>query len=156
MPATRFLRRGVTKVRFTPTLAAPGALTLAEWGTAVDLSTQIADFGGWALTNNAVATPDLVDTFDGSIPGSDSIDTSTLTCYDIKEDPDPIKVAQAKGSIGYLLIAPKGAATGKPLEIWPVQVASRSNEMSTGNDPARYVATYNVSSRPVEITYPTT
>lgn len=149
MPATRFLRRGVTKVRFAATLTAPDAVTFTEWSTAVDLSPQIADFGGWNVANSPITTPDLVDTYDGQIPGVDASDTSTLTLYDLKEDPDPIKVALAKDETGYILIAPKGEAALKPLEAWPVTVASRSNELSLGNDPARYVATFSIPARPV-------
>jgi len=72
MAQRRFIRRGVSKFLFVPTIANINSVTRPEITSAEDLSDFIADVSGWQLENNSVATPDMGSTFESSIPGTDS------------------------------------------------------------------------------------
>lgn len=146
--SARFIRRGVSKFLFSPAIADVNNVTRAEIASAEDLTDFIADVAGWQLTNNSVATPDMGTTFDSSIPGTDSVGDSSFTFYE-DMDEETIEALLPKGTTGYVLILRKGDKPGTAsLDCFPVRVATKGNEFSAGNDPARFVVTFNITDEP--------
>jgi hypothetical protein len=145
----RFFRRGVTKIYFCPSLADPSAPTSGEISGGTDLSGRIAAISGFQLKNNPITTPDLVTTFDPQIPGVDSADSSELTFYS-DDTSDSVKTALTKNTAGFLVFAMRGSATGAPAETWPVTVTHNAEEYTLGNEAARYMVGFSVTSIPVQ------
>lgn len=146
--SARFIRRGVSRFLFSPTIANINAVARSEITSAEDLTDLIADVAGWALSNNSVATPDMGSTFDASIPGTDSVGDSSFTFYE-DLDEETIEDLLPKGTEGFVLILRKGDKPGtNSLDCFPVRVAVKSNEFSAGNDPARFTVTFNITSKP--------
>lgn len=145
---SRFIRRGVSKILFSPTIANINAVTRSELDSAEDLSAEVAEISGWAMSNQAVSTPDFASDFDSSIPGIDSVGDSSLTFYE-DSDTEVIEELLPKGTEGYVLILRKGDKPGSnSLDCFPVRVPVKSNEYSAGNDAARFQVTFNITARP--------
>lgn len=145
----RFFRRGITKIYYLPACSNTSAPTSAEISAGIDLSPKIAAIAGFQLKNTPIATPDLVTTFDPTIPGVDAADNSELTFYS-DDTSDTTKTTLAKGTAGFLLFALRGAGTGKPAETWPIKVTSNSEEYVLTNDAAKYMVGFSVTSIPIQ------
>lgn len=146
--SARFIRRGVSKILYSPTIANIHNVTRAELDAAEDLTDFVADVAGWQLTNNSVSTPDMGSDFDSSIPGTNAVGDSSLTFYEDMEEEEIEDLLPAL-TPGYVLILRKGDKPGSnSLDCFPTRVASKGNEYSAGNDPARFVVTFNITSKP--------
>jgi len=146
--STRFIRRGVSKFLFAPTIANPASVTRAEITSAEDLSDEIADVSGWQLENQAVEVPDLGSTFEKNIPGTDSAADSSLTFYEDKVG-DDIDALLPKGTEGFVLIMRKGdIPASESMDVFAVRVGSKGSEYSIGNDPARMVVSFTITEEP--------
>lgn len=144
----KFWRRGVSKVRFLPAVAAGSLIpTRPEITAGTDLSPSIAEINGWEFQNNAIPIPNLADTFTGSIPGEDTVSDSSLTLYD-DDNSSTMRTLVAKGTNGFLFWMPYGDVPTKRGETWPVRSAMVSDEKSIGNDAARFVAGFAVTAAP--------
>ena len=156
----RYFRRGTTKVFFVAgenaiaTTASPAA---SEASAAVQLSCSIAEISGFAFQNNPIDVPDMCAEFVAKIPGEDTADDSEMTFYE--EDSaaaNPLLDTLAKGNQGFVLFFPYGVtgsagaspAVGDDCEVWPVSVAKTTREWSTGNDAARFMTTFTITSEP--------
>lgn len=147
--AKRFIRRGKTRILFSPTLANPltGA-TRTELTSALNLTPEVADLSGWSLENSPAATPDMASTFEKSIPGTDAAADSTLTLYE-DELSEITELALAKNTVGYIILLRKGDRPGsKSMDTFAVRVASKGPEFNAGNEPARYVLTFSIEEEP--------
>lgn len=155
MANERFMRRGKSKIKFTATLTdstSPYAATLAEINAAVALSVDAADISGLSFSNSPIDTPDLETSFTSTIPGEDTVESTSLSFYDRDQNAasNAIRTALVKGSTGYLLVFPYGQVAGRRMEIWPVQSTGDNDEWSFGNDPARYVVGFAVTAAPTK------
>jgi hypothetical protein len=145
----RFIRRGVSKILFSPTMpASMTAVTRLELTAAEDLTDEIAEVNGFQLENQTIPTPDLGSTFESSIPGTDQAANSSITFYE-DEDDDEIETMLPKGQTGVVYILRKGdKPASNSLDVFPVRVASRSPQFSAGNDPARFAVQFTITSKP--------
>lgn len=146
----RFFRRGVSKVYFKTSLLTPlTGLTQAEITASTNLTNSVAEIGGFQLSNSPIATPDLESTFTKTIIGEDTTDASTITFYD-DDASSTIRSALAKGTGGYIILAPYGSATSKRVEIWAVRSTGVNDEWTIGNDPARFMVGFAVTEVPAQ------
>lgn len=146
----RFFRRGVSKVYFATTLAAPGTgPTAAELTGGTALTNDVAEMSGFQLQNSPIATPDLQSTFTKTIVGEDTTDTSTITFYD-QDNSTTIRSALAKGVAGYIILLPYGSTVGKRAEVWAVRSTGVNDEWTVGNDPARFMVGFAVTDVPFQ------
>jgi hypothetical protein len=148
----RFFRRGITKVKFLPTIAAVsggivGAPTRAEITAGTDVSPDVAELTGFQLSNSPIPTPNLNDAFTPQISGEDTVSDSSITFYD-QDNATTIRTALAKGTSGYLVIFPYGDIATKRCQIYPVKTTGVNDEFSVGNDPARFVVGMAVTGVP--------
>lgn len=133
----RFFRRGISKVYFNTTAAVGGT----------ELTNSVAEMTGFQLQNSPISTPDLQSTFTKTIIGEDTTDTPTITFYD-DDASEVIRDALAKGTAGFVILAPYGTTAGKRIESWPVRSTGVNDEWTVGNDPARYSVQFAVTDVP--------
>lgn len=150
---TRYFRRGKSKILFTPTVtgysaaAGTGSPTRAEITAGTALTPQIAEVNGFSFSNSPIATPDLNSTFTSTIAGEDTAEDSSLTFYD-DDTATTIRTALLKGTKGYILLFPYGDVPTKRMEVWPVESTGVADEWTAGNDPARFAASFGITSPP--------
>lgn len=145
----RFFRRGISKARFLPAVAGSSP-TRAEINAGVDLSPQVADMGGFSISNAPIETPDLATSFDSQIDGPDATETSSLTMYDLS-DSTTIRTAIAKGVSGFVLLMPYGDVPTKRCEVWPVKSTGVNDVWGLDATAAKYQAGFAVTSIPNQL-----
>lgn len=149
----RFMRKGITRVYWVPTIASATLVpTTAEVTAGTRLDTQIAEFNGFSFANNPIQVPDMSTAFVSNIAGEDSVADSSLTFYEDKTS-NPIYTLLAKGTNGYVVIFPLGIAGVNPAaadkaDVWPAQVASNARQYTAGNEAAQYVVTFAPTAAP--------
>lgn len=143
----RFFRRGVSKVRFLPTVADQAAPDRTEIDAGIDLSPFIAGITGFQLNNSPIPVPNLNDTFTSQIDGEDTVADSTLTLNDDTDD-DAIRTALPKGTAGFILLMPYGDTPTKRCEVWPVKVTGYNDAWSVDNSPAQATVGFAITAVP--------
>ncbi|MGS2592121.1 phage tail tube protein [Streptomyces hebeiensis] len=151
MPVKKYMRRGTSKFFFLPTIAATTMIpTRAEITSGTEFSEFIAAMDGWTVSNNEIETPNMADTYDGTIPGSDKAESSSFTFYEDEEESE-VEELLAKGTVGYIAIFRKGdVPTNKSMDIFPIRVASQSPQYTADNEAAKFMVTCSITSRPVQ------
>ncbi|MGW5689794.1 phage tail tube protein [Streptomyces asiaticus] len=151
MPVKKYMRRGTTIFKFVETIAASSMIpTRAELSSGVDLTPGIAEVDGWSQTNNTIETPDMADTFDSKIPGSDAADDSSITFYE-DEVTNTTETDLAKGTTGYIVILRKGdVPANQSMDVFPVRVASQSPQYTADNEAAKFMVNFVITSRPLQ------
>jgi len=147
--ATRFMRRGVSKYYFLETIAALTMIpTRVEITAGTDLSKDIAAVEGWSSEAESIETPDMGSRYTSTIPGGEKAADSSFTFYEQLSD-DAIETLLPSNAEGFVVILRKGdVPASKSMDIFPVRVASRTPEHSSGNDPARFSVKFAVTSPP--------
>ncbi|MFD9004521.1 hypothetical protein ACFV0T_26770 [Streptomyces sp. NPDC059582] len=151
MPVRKYMRRGTSKFFFVPTIAATTMIpTRAELTAGTEFSEKISAMDGWTVTNQEIDTPDMADTYDSTIPGSDKADSSSFTFYEDEVDAD-LEETFAKGTTGYVVILRKGDVPGNnSMDVFPIRVASQSPQYTADNEAAKFMATCSITSRPLQ------
>ncbi|MCX5000988.1 hypothetical protein [Streptomyces longwoodensis] len=151
MAVKKYMRRGTSKFYFVPTIAADSMIpTRTELVAGTEFSEYIAGMDGWTVSNNEIETPDMADTYDSTIPGSDKADQSSFTFYEDEEDAD-MEQTFAKGTTGYVVILRKGDIPGNnSMDVFPIRVASQSPQYTADNEAAKFMATCSITSRPLQ------
>ncbi|MFE6126726.1 hypothetical protein ACFQ6Q_00415 [Streptomyces sp. NPDC056437] len=151
MPVKKFMRRGTSKFFFLEEIAAGSMIpTRSELGAGTEFSEQIAAMDGWTVSNNEIETPNMADTYDSTIPGSDKAESSSFTFYEA-EDAATIEALFAKGTTGYVVILRKGDVPASlSMDVFPIRVASQSPQYSAENEAAKFMVTCSITSRPVQ------
>lgn len=145
----RFVRRGVSVIKFSPVMPVDkDNVTRAEFDAALELSDDLAEISGFQLENQAVNVPDLGSRFEKNIPGTNQAGNSSITMYE-DEDGDEYEQAMQKDQEGCVYIARKGDKPGSlSLDTWPVRVSAKSSAITTGNEPARTQYQYTIIDEP--------
>ncbi len=145
-----FFRKGRSKMRFLPAVAGSSP-TRAEITAGTDLSPKIASISGFGVQNARIPTPNLGEVFTPEIDGPDEVTgASALTFYD-DDTTTTIRTTLAKGTVGFILMMPYGDIATKRCEVWPVKTTGVNDEpWSVGNDPARFVVGFAVTSTPTQ------
>lgn len=147
----KYMRRGTSKFYFVTSIAANSMIpTRSELSSGTQFSAFIAAMDGWTVANQEIDTPDMADTYDSTIPGSDKADTSTFTFYEDEEDAD-LETIFAKGTTGYVVILRKGDIPGNnSMDVFPIRVASQSPQYTADNEAAKFMVTCSITSRPLQ------
>lgn len=151
MSVKKYMRRGTSKFLFLETIVATSMIpTRAELTDGTAFSEYIASMDGWTVANNEIETPDMEDTYDSTIPGSDKADTSSFTFYEDEVDAD-LEETFAKGVVGFVVILRKGDVPANlSMDVFPIRVASQSPQYTADNEAAKFVVTCSITSRPVQ------
>ena len=147
----KYMRRGTSKFYFVPSVAAENMIpTRSELNAGTEFSHYIAAMDGWTVSNNEIDTPDMADTYDSTIPGSDKADSSSFTFYEDEVDAD-LEATFAKGTTGFVVILRKGdVPANNSMDVFPIRVASQSPQYTADNEAAKFMVTCSITSRPVQ------
>ena len=146
-PAERFLAPEIIKVRFIPTIAAEDHHPTAAERAAGTLLKDIADYTGWSVSGNDIATPDIDTRFTKSIPGRTTSADSSITHYaDLAGD--DIRKVVAEGQSGYIEFADGGDEEGKLADIFPVRAKSVGKVRSTGDQAHQITIGFTITGKP--------
>jgi hypothetical protein len=151
MAVKKYMRRGTSKFYFVPTIAAESMIpTRTELNAGTEFSEYIAAMDGWTVTNQEIETPNMADTYDSTIPGSDKADSSSFTFYE-DEETATLEQTFAKGTTGYVVILRKGdVPANNSMDVFPIRVASLSPQYTADNEAAKFMATCSITSRPLQ------
>jgi hypothetical protein len=143
-----FWTRGKSAIKILPAVAGSSP-TRSEISAGVDLSLYVAGISGFTLKNAPIDRPDLSDGFNGQIDGPDSVDDSSLTCY----DGSSASVARStcpKGTTVYVVLMRYGDVPTKRCEVWPCRVTGTNDDWAGAMDtkPAQLDVSFAVLSRP--------
>jgi hypothetical protein len=149
----RFMRKGKTRFYWCPTVANLNAPTVANITAGTRLDPQIAEINGFEFANSPIDVPDMATAFVSKIPGEDTVADSSISFYE-DDTTNPIQTALAKGTVGHVVIFPRGTAGASPAvsdvtEVWPAIVASSARAYTAGNEAARYTVTFTLTAPPV-------
>lgn len=146
----RFNRKGITKIYYLPTIAAPTLIpTDAEITAGTDWTQHIHTIDGWSLENTPIETPNMEDTFVSKIDGDDSAADSSLGFYEDSVT-DEVETELAKGTAGFVVIFSKGKTAGnKGMDVFPTKVASNSKQYTADNEAAKINVQFVITDRPV-------
>lgn len=147
--AGRFFRRGISKILWLPAVAAPATPTSLEIAAGTSLDVQLADISGFEFRNSPIPTPDLASTFTTSIPGEDTAQDPSITFYDL-DNAAVIRTALAKGTAGFVLLAPYGMAATKRCEVWPATSTGVNDVWTTGNESAKFMVGFAITAAPTQ------
>ncbi|WP_030756544.1 hypothetical protein [Streptomyces sp. NRRL F-5135] len=145
----RFSRKGVTKILFATTIAAPSYIpTRTELAGATKLTKALAAVDGFALENQTIETPDLESKFTAKIEGDDQAADSTLTFYE-DSAADELEETLAKGTTGFIIILRKGdVPASNSMDVYPVTVASKSSTITVDNEAAKWMVKFAITDTP--------
>ncbi|KPI31341.1 hypothetical protein OV320_2557 [Actinobacteria bacterium OV320] len=151
MPVKKYMRRGTSKFYFVPDIASENMIpTRSELNAGTEFSPYIAAMDGWTVSNNEIDTPDMADTYDSTIPGSDKADSSSFTFYE-DEVTATLETTFAKGTTGYVVILRKGdVPANASMDVFPIRVASQSPQYTADNEAAKFMVTCSITSRPLQ------
>ncbi|NUP69307.1 MAG: hypothetical protein HOW71_44880 [Nonomuraea sp.] len=147
----KYMRRGTSRFFFVTTIAADSMIpTRSELSAGTEFSNYIAAMDGWTVANQEIDTPDMADTYDSTIPGSDKADSSSFTFYEDEEDAE-LEAIFAKGTTGHVVILRKGdIPANNSMDVFPIRVASQSPQYTADNEAAKFMATCSITSRPLQ------
>lgn len=151
----RFMRKGITRFYLVTTIASGSLVpTAAEVNAGTRLDTQLAEINGLSFENNPIEVPDMASAFVAQIGGEDKAADTSLTFYEDKVS-NPIKTAQPKGYVGFIVVFYSGIAGGTPAagdkcDVWPTTVTSNSRQYTAGNEAAKYMVKYAMTAPPGE------
>lgn len=147
----KYMRRGTSVFYYVPVIAATTLIpTRTELTAGTNLTPAIAAVDGWTQTNQTIDTPDMQDTFDSKIPGSDQADDSSITFYEDEVDND-LETTLAKGTEGYVVILRKGdVPTNESMDVFHIKVASQSPQYTADNEAAKFMVNFTILQRPVQ------
>lgn len=140
-------------VRFCTTLSSMTAPTVAQVNAGVDLTPLLISITASA-TGNTVPTPTLDTLFETSVPGTSAASFSADFYRD--DAADTAWTTLERGVKGYFVIQRFGASPTRvvvatdEVEVWPVQVTSRSASAMTSNTAQMFTVTCSVPQEPVE------
>lgn len=152
--STRYINPETTIVLWVPAIANKNAPTRSELNAGTDLSGEIADNSGWSVTSNQSDAPDMGSRFTSKVAGRISADDSSLTMY-ASEDGIDSRSLMPRDEDGFVVWMDGGDVAGRLMDVFPVTVSSVSKPRSVGDEVARVVHSFAITSEPAEdITIP--
>ena len=150
---------GYTKIHFVPTVASTAAMTVAELGAGVELTSFLTPAGldtpedGTDADSSSIASPR-----DFSIPATVGGDISGEFYRD--DTADTAWTTLARLTEGYLIVGRFGGSVAltyalqatDTAELWTVRVSQRSNSRITRGEALRFTSTFAVSADMVTTT----
>lgn len=146
--ATRYYRRGLTKVIWVPTIAAQATPTRTEIDAGTELSPEVGEVEGWQVTSGVTETPALGSRFDAKIDGAISADDSSLTLY-ASQDGDDVRTLLTRGTNGFVIWMDEGDVPAQTMDVFPVRVLSQGKVRDL-NDAAKINVQFAVTREPSE------
>ncbi len=150
----RFNRRGRTGVWLVSTLADPAEPTDDEIAAGVALHEVLAATNGFSSEQDDLPVPDAGSTWNGTIPGGETPEASSMTFYAGTANADAeetVRAALVEGDEAYVVFTKwaKTPTATNPADVFPVRVKAVNDEYNLGeNSPARFVAGFSIYDSP--------
>jgi hypothetical protein len=145
-PTVRYVPLGTRKVYWVTTIANYLSPTRGELNAGIDLTGELAEMTGFAVTSGTLDTPDLSSRFTSKIPGPITADSSSITCWASSTSSD-VRTVLPRDTSGFVVILPEGDVTSQKMDIYPAKVASTSVDTTIG-DPAKVLVTMTITKVP--------
>lgn len=146
--SNRFIPEGTTDFYWVATIATYTSPSRAELNAGTRLTPEVAESGDWAITSDAIDTPDLATTFTSQIPGKITVDGATINMYSDVAQADA-RTLMPRNAVGHIVKFPGGDVAGRKMTIFPVKVGSAGEPTSLG-DPTTLHFSYYVTKIPAE------
>ncbi len=132
--AVRFFQPGVISFVYIPTIAIPGAPTLAEINGGTRLEGEVDSMTGWTSSTEFIATKDAATRVTTKIAGRQTLEDSSLTFNASKTGTDAGSVF-TEGAAGNMLIADRGLVAANKADIYPTEVGAviKVRDIESGN-----------------------
>lgn len=147
--SNRYIHPGTAVVYWIPAIATLSSPTRVEINAGTDLTGEVADAPGWAVSANRVPAPDLGTKFTSRIAGRIDPEDSQILFYADKETTD-VRSLLSRGDQGYILIAHGGDAVGLLCDVYPVEVVAISKPLNVAGDPAQIPVDFAITAEPAE------
>lgn len=147
--SNRYIHPGTAVTYWIDTIATLASPTRVEINAGTDLTGEVADAPGWAVSANRVPAPDLKRKFTSRIAGRIDPEDSQFMFYADKETTD-IRSLLSRGDQGYILIAHGGDVEGRLCDVYPVEVVAISKPINVAGDPAQITVDFAITSEPAE------
>lgn len=120
-PSIRYIPAGIERIVFCSTIASKGAPTSAEISAGTELTGEVFQRTGFALTGVASPAPDLGSKITSEIAGRRASSGNALEMYASQNSTDVRSLLPAL-TVGFIVIFPEGIVTGNKCSVWPVTV----------------------------------
>lgn len=147
--SNRYIHPGTAVVYWIPAIATLDSPTRVEINAGTDLTGEVADAPGWAVSANRVPAPDLGTKFTSRIAGRIDPEDSQILFYADKETTD-VRSLLSRGDQGYILIAHGGDVAARLCDIYPVEVVAISKPLNVAGDPAQIPVDFAITAEPAE------
>ena len=124
VPYTVFSTRAYLWV---PTIATQSAPTLAEFNAGKNLTSEITAVSGFDTQVNEIQLPKAGTPFEGSLPGRETPNASTITFALSSAGPSvDVRSVLTQNAVGFVVVCNEGLVTGASCDIWPVRIGAVS------------------------------
>lgn len=148
--STRFMRAGISKTYYIPTIAATNLTpTRAEMNAGTDLSSEVNAVAGFAVNSGFIDAPDYSTTFTAKISGRTASDDSSITFYDSQTTVD-VRSVLPRNTTGYLMFLDGGDVAGQKADVFPIKVGSNTAQRTVDEEPALRTVTFAITRTPAE------
>ncbi|MFE9923269.1 hypothetical protein ACFYQA_17290 [Streptomyces sp. NPDC005774] len=147
-PATRYYRRGTTKVLWLPAIANKAAPTRPEINAGTALEGETGAMAGWQTTSATVPTPALGSRFTPTVGGEITAADSSLTFWADKGGQD-VRTLLPREARGFVVWMDEGDVPGQTCDVYPAQVTSQAKVREL-DGAAQIMAQFSITSEPSE------
>lgn len=153
--ATRFYQPGLVAILFAPTIAAANYTpTTTEITNSTDLTGEVDDIAGWSYATTFIETKDAKSRIRPKLAGPVSLEDSSITFNGSTLAANDARSVFTTNQTGFIIMADAGLGTGKPAEVFPVQVGSVVKVRSLGDTNFKIRVDFGVTNIPKDVTLP--
>lgn len=152
--SVRFNPKGTRKVYYLTSLAASNLTpTRAEITAGTDITGEVAAYTGWTLQASSVATPDQGSRFTSSVPGSLTVQDSSITFWASKTGTD-IRGTVSLDQDGFVVFADGGDVEGYKGQTFATRVMSIGHVRAVDDNAFQIQVQFAITETPVEFAIP--
>lgn len=144
---TRYIHAGQTAIYWVENIAVITFPTRPELDAGIDLTREVAAVVGWRASRRTRPIPAYGDDFEVQLEGLRHVDDSRLVFYGHRTGPGVVQTIP-EGSEGHIVMIYGGDAEGRPMDVWPVRVATYGRGVPIEDEPARITAQYVIHREP--------
>lgn len=142
----RGVPEGTRKIYWVPTIATQASPTRAELNAGIDLTTEIAEMGGFTVSSETEDVPDLSSRYVGKVPSRITSPDSTIRFYTSSNSND-VRASLVRDQAGFIVCLWDGDVGGQKMDVFPVKIASVSVQTSI-SDPASVEYAFSITKVP--------
>ncbi|MEU5284121.1 hypothetical protein AB0G97_08890 [Streptomyces sp. NPDC020755] len=146
--SVRYYRRGITRVLWVPTIAAPASPTRAELSAGTALEGETGAMDGWQTTSETVPTPALGSRFTPVVGGAITAADSSLTFWASKTG-DDVRALLVREAVGFIVWMDEGDVPTQTMDVYPVTVTAQAKVREL-DSAAQIMCQFAITSEPEE------